>query len=290
MHHSCNRQNPFPKADSLVRVLVLTLALIFGQEANALIVMPPSSIVLIQYQYRPGTGSQQLITTAQYGAAATTEFTSTNGLSHIFQTAGGYTAPVPVLRTSNLSSGNYFFAPTTMSSSLEYYVGLEVDDPIYAGMPVPVIMNYTMSIVQEVSRTGTYGFQTVASAYVDFGIVKSEIFMNNLNNEMVRDKIVSRSGVLTRTIDAGLAFPVRLRTTTDATFAGLMTSFVDPYFEIDPSFALASHFRLVFSDGAGNLPVPEPTSALMIGTGIFILAAVCSRRRRSVNNERRGEA
>jgi len=60
---------------------------------------------------------------------------------------------------------------------------------------------------------------------------------------------------------------------------------VDPFIFIDPSFANASGYSIVLSDGVGNAvsPVPEPAAALMTITGILLV--VTTRRRRPMGRQ-----
>jgi hypothetical protein len=47
-------------------------------------------------------------------------------------------------------------------------------------------------------------------------------------------------------------------------------AYVDPYVQIDPSFADAADYRLVISDGIGNSPpgpIPEPSTWAMMLLG-----------------------
>lgn len=58
---------------------------------------------------------------------------------------------------------------------------------------------------------------------------------------------------------------------------GAASAFVDPYFEIDPTFASQNPgYSLAFSDGIVNAPsvspVPEPTTPILLASGLAVLA------------------
>ena len=47
----------------------------------------------------------------------------------------------------------------------------------------------------------------------------------------------------------------------------------DPLIEIDPAWAFAGDFRVVFSNGIGAAPIPEPTAYVVWSTGLLLLLA-----------------
>jgi hypothetical protein len=55
---------------------------------------------------------------------------------------------------------------------------------------------------------------------------------------------------------------------------------VDPYIFIDPSFADASQYSIEVSPGIGNSPpaLPEPSTFVLLGTGILGLAEAARRK------------
>jgi hypothetical protein len=53
--------------------------------------------------------------------------------------------------------------------------------------------------------------------------------------------------------------------------SGTWSASVDPQVEINPSFADANDFTLEFSPGAPSAITPEPSSTLMLGTGLLAL-------------------
>jgi hypothetical protein len=42
---------------------------------------------------------------------------------------------------------------------------------------------------------------------------------------------------------------------------------IDPYLFVDPSFPNASQYQIVVSPGVANLPLPEPTAAVLVAAG-----------------------
>jgi hypothetical protein len=63
-----------------------------------------------------------------------------------------------------------------------------------------------------------------------------------------------------------------------------VSAFADPSIYIDPTFALANEFSVVVSDGVPNpapSPVPEPSSFILLMTGVLGLLNASRRLRRS---------
>jgi hypothetical protein len=61
--------------------------------------------------------------------------------------------------------------------------------------------------------------------------------------------------------------------------SGTASASIDAYIYIDPTFPLASEYSLVFDDGFGDQPIPEPNSMSLLVSSIFGL--LIFRRRRS---------
>lgn len=56
-------------------------------------------------------------------------------------------------------------------------------------------------------------------------------------------------------------------------------AFVDPLIEIDPDWAYAGDFRVVFSSGIGPPPIPEPATGILLALGLAGMAArTCQQR------------
>jgi hypothetical protein len=52
-----------------------------------------------------------------------------------------------------------------------------------------------------------------------------------------------------------------------------LDAFVDPLIEIDPEWSGAADFRLIFSNGIGIAPIPEPASVLLLVAGLLTVFA-----------------
>lgn len=88
-----------------------------------------------------------------------------------------------------------------------------------------------------------------------------------------------------RAFEANRVYSVGMMTSVSGFLgAGTGSAFLDPFFAIDPNFANAGDYSLVFSAGVGNNPlgdgasVPEPASVLLLGTGLAAAGARCRRR------------
>jgi hypothetical protein len=83
-------------------------------------------------------------------------------------------------------------------------------------------------------------------------------------------------------IPVDTAITVGISARADSYINGSDTAGTDPFFFIDPAFANASDYSLVFSDGVGDAPpsvVPLPASLPMFGIALLALGAFAWRRR-----------
>ena len=65
---------------------------------------------------------------------------------------------------------------------------------------------------------------------------------------------------------------------TNLTYASYAEAFVDPYFEIDPSYAAASEFSIALSPGVLN-PAPETPGWFLFTVGGVLIAGLGLRER-----------
>jgi len=73
------------------------------------------------------------------------------------------------------------------------------------------------------------------------------------------------------TVNSGDLLSVELATSAELNFGAAAYAVVDPFFEIDPTFAAANNYSLVLSAGIGNAPpasVPEPSSLVLVGAAL----------------------
>jgi hypothetical protein len=192
------------------------------------------------------------------------------------------------LQASVNLNGNSLMAETSFGLALEASTSYQVAVTVKPGkMPpgtvttVPVIASATASLSCGPMFSGIFTAEAAfAGALVDIGNSPSisAVCPGNQNQfpktTLTNFKVNQPVNVFKR-VTGVLAQKTKIGTISD-----YFDVTVDPGFTIDPTFAYASDFELIYSPGAAPASTPEPTSLIMLGTGIIALSTALRRARR----------
>jgi hypothetical protein len=155
-----------------------------------------------------------------------------------------------------------------------------------ASVQVPVWVTASGHITYSDSNANLNGSLKITRQYFSMPLVDEQLCHHSLfcgtnsrdSFALNQKELVFESGALYY-----VSMVAQATAMTNDSVSGHATVFLDPYFEIDPNFANAGAYRLEFSAGIVQAPVPEPATLSMWLLALGLLGAA-ARRRRSARN------
>jgi PEP-CTERM motif len=185
------------------------------------------------------------------GGATPVALNSIDAGSYTFFGMTASVSPYPN-ELASATSGDY----GSVGAYVNYYITVLGTDGI-----VPLLFHYNMTATG--STTGSSTAELAVSTNIDSESVAVQ------GNSVVGNSILAGILHVNYLINGSNAMGgIQLQVSA----SGPSTAFVDPYIEVDPTFANASSYTILLSPGFANTPLatatPEPSSIFLVGIGL----------------------
>ncbi len=282
---SSERRSPRNRIFGWSHVALFATAFVISQRALADKLPAPYSFVSAS----GGQGSSQ-VAQGPYSTTVTTAYSGTN----IFGTSYSNNAhaeadlepdPTLLLNVGGTNGGTITPGAPGATGFISYFVSVAAPagSPTSTIVPVNVVALILFHGTPDASFRGSGSVQigtTFVSICPKDSTIYPECYLSGDSKAKLSQTIGFQPGVRQ---NLGMSADISYVSTISPTFSAMVD--VDPIFTIDPTFLQSNPgYSLDFSDGVGNstdvplAPTPEPSSVVMLGTGVLGLAAVFRRR------------
>jgi len=196
--------------------------------------------------------------------------------------------PFPTISASASANGGY----SAVSGALSYQFSIVSSDPYDPANPVyvPTIVSYKGGASASSASVGaTSSFLIAGNNFAEsyrVTVGAAPLSLHQVNGITQPFSGTSFDEHKVYSMIANAYYHIDLLASATAGIAlGSASAFIDPYIQIDPSFADAAKYSIVLSQGIGNIAgsvstTPLPPALPMFGAGLLALGAIGYRKRR----------